>query len=138
MAETNVLKHMSVQLSGNLNTGTALMPIIVCGTAKSGYGGFTLIAAQFCAGTTTGAGTAYTLELVHGGYRGTALGGTVAAAIGGTASTFASDAVYAFTVLTTSSLNRFAEGDSLSVRKVASGVNMAVSGVLTISYMDGR
>ena len=136
MAETQNLLFMSVQLNGNLVAGTALMPLIVAGTANSGFGGFTLIGAQFCAGAATGAGTAYTLTLVHGGYQGTALGGTVAAAIGGTASTFAADTVYGFTM--TAAQTRFAEGDSLSIEKIASGVNMSPSGVLHLQYMQGR
>lgn len=140
MAETQTLKYLSVQLSGSLVTGTAIMPLIVCGTAKSGYGGITIIGAQYQAGTTTGTGTAYKLELVHGGYQGTALGGTIASFIGGTAaaSNFASDTVYAFTILTTSSINRIAQGDSLSVRKVADGVNQSPAGVLHIQYLEGR
>lgn len=128
------VQHVTVQLDGSLHTGTALMPVIIAPTVGQG-GGFTLVNAQFQAGTTTGAGTAYTLELVHGGYRGTVLGGTVGAAIGGTASTFASDAVYAFTL---SGTLTFAAGDSLSVRKVASGVNQSPAGVLNISYIPGR
>jgi hypothetical protein len=128
------VQYVSVQLNGSLNTGTALMPVIVASSAALG-GGFTLVSAQFQAGTTTGAGTAYTLALVHGGFRGTVLGGTVSDVIGGTASTFASDTVYPFTLTGTLT---FATGDSLSVRKVASGVNQSPSGVLTIGYIPGR
>src|SRR4051794_1925040 len=99
MAETLNVMNMSVQLGGSLVSGTALLPLIVAPTAAYG-GGFTLLSAQFQPGTTTGVGTAYTLELVHGGLVGTALGGTVAAAIGGSAaaSNFVPDTVYPFTL----------------------------------------
>lgn len=126
--------HLAVQLSGSLNTGTAMMPVIVADALNLG-GGFTLVSAQYQAGTTTGAGTAYTLTLVHGGASGTVLGGTVSTTIGGTASTFASDQVAAFTL---SGTLTFAAGDSLSVRKVASGVNQSPAGVLNIAYIPGR
>jgi hypothetical protein len=125
----------SVQLDGSLHSGTALMPIFFVPEDEALGGGYTLLEAYYQAGTTTGAGTAFTLQLVHGGYRGTALGGTVAAAIGGTASLFASDTVYEFTL---SGTKTFAAGDSLSVRKVASGVNQSPAGVVFGSYVRGR
>lgn len=138
MSETQNVLYMSVQLGGNLVTGTALMPLIVAGTANSGFGGFTLIAAQFCAGAATGVGTAYKLNLVHGGYRGTVLGGTVSDQLGGTAaaSNFAADSVYAFTL--TAAQQRFAEGDSLSIQKIAEGTNQSPEGVLHLQYVQGR
>ncbi|SRR5258706_8042076 len=128
--------HMTVQLNGNLVAGTALMPLIVADAVNQG-GGFTIIGAQFQAGALTGVGTAYTLALVHGGYQGTVLGGTVAVPIGGSAaaSNFAADSVYAWTLAGTLT---FAAGDSLSIRKVASGVNMSPTGVVHIQYMPGR
>ncbi len=126
----------SVQLNGSLNTGTALMPLFFVPEDEALGGGYTLLEAYYQAGTTTGAGTAFTLQLVHGGYRGTALGGTVAAAIGGTASLFASDTVYGFTLV--DALKTFAAGDSLAVRKVASGVNQSPTGVVFGSYVRGR
>lgn len=133
------VKHFAVQLNGSLVTGTALMPILM---ANSSFGGdsFTLLSAYYQAGTTTGVGTAFKLELVHGGYRGTVLGGTVAAAIGGSAaaSNFASDTVYPFTIITTTSLNVFAAGDSLAVRKVADGVNQSPAGIIFGEYLVGR
>lgn len=128
------VEPVTVQLDGSLVTGTALMPLVVAPTVGQG-GGFTLLAAYFEAGAATGAGTAYTLELVHGGYRGTVLGGTVGAAIGGTASVFAADTVYAFTL---SGTLTFAAGDSLSIRKVASGVNQSPAGVVVLHIMQGR
>lgn len=134
MAEVLNVMNLTVQLNGSLNTGTALMPIAIAPDGSLG-GGFTLLAAQFQAGTTTGAGTAYTLTLVHGGSRGTALGGTVSDTLGGTASLFASDTVYPFALTGTLT---FAAGDSLSIRKVASGVNQSPSGVLNIQYINGR
>lgn len=128
------VQHVAVQLSGNLVAGTALMPLMIAPSVALG-GGFTLVGAEFTAGALTGAGTAYTLALVHGGYQGTVLGGTVAVPIGGTASVFAADTGYPFTLSGTLS---FTAGDSLSVRKVASGVNMSPSGVITLRYIPGR
>jgi hypothetical protein len=137
MPEIGGVEYMTVQLDGSLHTGTALMPLIVAGTAGSGFGGgFTLVGAFYQAGTTTGAGTAFTLALVHGGYMGTVLGGTVGGLIGGTASVFASDTVYPFTLV--AAQTRFAEGDSLSIRKVASGVNQSPAGVLHLQFVRGR
>lgn len=139
MAEALNVIMLSVQLNGSLVGGTALMPVLISPTGTLG-GGFRLLTAQFQPGALTGVGTAYSLELVHGGLVGTALGGTATAAIGGSAaaSNFVADTVYPFTLSATDSLTTFAAGDSLSVRKVASGVNMSPSGVLTISYMNGR
>ncbi len=134
MAETLNVMNLAVQLDGSLHSGTALMPLIIAPDNSLG-GGFTLLSAQFQAGTTTGAGTAYTLKLVHGGYRGTALGGTVSDTLGGTASVFASDTVYPFALTGTLT---FAAGDSLSIQKVASGVNQSPAGVLNIQYINGR
>jgi hypothetical protein len=134
MAETLDVMTLSVQLNGSLNTGTAIMPVLPAAYGEHG-GGFTLLRAQFQAGTTTGAGTAYTLKLVHGGSAGTVLGGTVSDTIGGTASVFASDGVYPFALTGTLT---FAAGDSLAVQKVASGVNQSPAGILTIQYINGR
>jgi hypothetical protein len=136
MAESLNVMNLTVQLSGSLISGTALLPLIVAPSAAQG-GGFTLLSAQYQAGTSTGVGTAFTLELVHGGAVGTALGGTVAAAIGGSAaaSNFVPDTVYPFTL---SGTLTFAAGDSLAVKKVASGVNMSPGGVLNLQYINGR
>lgn len=133
------IKHLTIQVNGNLVAGTALMPLIYLPNTMGGDA-ITLLSAQFCAGALSGVGTAYKMELVHGGYRGTALGGTVATFIGGSAaaSNFAADTVYPWTIITTSSLNVFAAGDSLSVRKIADGTNMSPSGVIMLEYLVGR
>lgn len=133
------VKHATIQVNGNLVAGTALMPLIYVPNNLGGDS-FTLLSAFFQAGALTGVGTAYKMELVHGGYRGTALGGTVATFIGGSAaaSNFVADTVYPWTIITTSNLNKFAAGDSLSVRKVADGTNMSPSGVIMLEYLVGR
>lgn len=138
MPEGMSVQYLAVQLSGSgiksTVGGTALVPIMVAASVGLG-GGFTVVGAQFTAGTATNAGTAYTLELVHGGAAGTALGGTCCAAIGGTASPVALNTVYAFTV---GALCTFAAGDSLSVKVVDQGAVSNPTGVLAVQYVAGR
>jgi hypothetical protein len=134
MPETMNVQYLNIPIGGNLVAGTALMPLVVAASAGLG-GGFTLVGASFFAGALTGAGTAYTLALVHGGYQGTVNAGTVGGLIGGTASVFAADTVYPFTLTGTQT---FAAGDSLTVRKVASGVNMTPTGSILLQIVQGR
>lgn len=138
MPETFEVHQITVQLNGSGVAGTALIPLLLADPVSTGDGGLTVIGAYFTAGALTGVGTAYKMALVHGGYRGTVLGGTIAAQIGGTASVFAADSVYPWTIITTSDINRLAAGDSLSIQKIADGVNMSPSGVVNIQFLKGR
>lgn len=134
MPEAMNVQYVSVPIGANLVAGTAMMVLMKAAAAGLG-GGFTLVDAQFQAGALTGVGTAYTLELVHGGATGTVLGGTCGSAIGGTASTWAAEQVIPWTLTGTQT---FAAGDSLALRKIAVGTNMTPTGVLSLQIVPGR
>ncbi len=104
----------------------------------AGMGGaITLLNAYVVVGAATNAGTAHSWQLENWGTGGTAIktgaAGTVAAAIGGTASTFAADTPKAFTF----SNAKLAAGEWLVLRKTEANSSDPTRGVLVVEYLHG-
>lgn len=131
MAETLNVMTAALDISG-MSGDLVRMPVVVAPSAANG-GGITILDAKYWCGTATNAGTAYTLALLT--YTGgTTLSGTVAAAIGGTASVFTSESVNSFTISTA----KVSAGDWVMVYKDEQGAaNSPTRGVVVVQYING-
>lgn len=102
-------------------------------------GGITILEAWAENGAATGAGTGFSLQLENWGTAGTAIkasGGTVAAAIAGTADPWAADTPKDFTL---TSANVFLDaGEYLVLRKNEDNSSDPTRGVVSIAYVMGK
>lgn len=100
-------------------------------------GGVTILAAYGVNGAATGAGTGFSLQLENWDTGGTAIkssGGTIAAAIGGTADVWAADTPKSFTIS-----NAFVDaGEWVVVRKNETNSSDPTRGYVVIHYVLGR
>lgn len=131
------VRTIAIPLSECPAGGTVIYPVLKAPSAAQG-GGLTVLGAEVWPKTATGAGTAWTLELVNGGALGTVLGGTVGSSVGGTASPFSANTKYAVTIVTTSNINMIPADSYLSVKKTQQGATSAPDGVLMVTIQNGR
>lgn len=100
-------------------------------------GGITILAAYGVNAAATGAGTGFALQLENWGTGGTAIkasGGTLAAAIGGTADPWAASTPKSFTIS-----NSFVDaGEWVVVRKNETNSSDPTRGVVVVHYVLGR
>lgn len=100
-------------------------------------GAITITSAYFVNAAETDAGTAFALQLENWGTAGTAIksgaAGTIAAALGGTADTFAAGTPKAFTI----SNAKVAADEWIVLRKTETNSSDPTRGLLVISYLHG-
>lgn len=101
-------------------------------------GGITILAAYAVNGAATGAGTGFSLQLENWDTGGTAIksgsGGTIAAAVGGTADPFAENTPKAFTIS-----NAFVDaGEWVVLRKNETNSSDPTRAVVSVHYVLGR
>jgi hypothetical protein len=139
MSESLNVQCITIPFSSTPTGGTVIWPILKAPSAALG-GGITILSVEVVPATATNDGTAWAVALVNGGTLGTVLGGTIAAKVGGTAtaSNFAANTIYPFTIITTSNINMLSAGQYLAAKITQEGVTDVPDGVMHIQYLNGR
>lgn len=97
-------------------------------------GGLTILEVWVVNGAATGAGTGFSIQVENWGTAGTAVGGTIAAAIGGTADPFAANTPKEGTITTA-----FVDADEWVVlRKAETNSSDPTRCTVTVNYVMGK
>lgn len=137
MTNTFEIKSVLVPLPAADWAGNDITQRILRAPDAGDGGGITLLRAYAVNEAATTAGTAFALQLENHGTAGTAIkasGGTVAAAIGGTADVFAAGVPKAFTL----SNAYLAAGEWLVLRKTEEQSSDPTRGALLVQYVMGK
>lgn len=128
------VKVVSIPLGTSDWVGDDAVGHIMQAPSDAQGGGLTILSASIVNAAATGAGTGFAFQIENWGTAGTAVAGTIAAAVGGTADPFVANTPRSFAIS-----SAFVDaGEWIVARKTETNSSDPIRGVLVLQYVIGK